>query len=66
MKKLLTPWGEALDKNHPLPEYPRPQMRRASYLNLNGVWSYAVCDAEEYTRRNTGKIVVPFSPESAL
>ena len=34
---MLTPWGEALDREHPLPEYPRPQLARNSYLNLNGV-----------------------------
>ena len=28
---------------HPLPEYPRPSLRRDSYLNLNGLWDYAVC-----------------------
>ncbi len=66
MKQLYTPWGEALDKNSPLPEYPRPQLRRDSYLNLNGVWNYTVEDGEEYTKKNTGTIVVPFSPESLL
>ena len=35
---LTTKWGEALDREHPLPEYPRPQLRRESFLNLNGVW----------------------------
>ena len=41
MPELLTKWGEALDREHPLPEYPRPQMKRDSYVNLNGVWRYA-------------------------
>ena len=27
---------------HPLPEYPRPSMRRDSYVNLNGPWDYAI------------------------
>ena len=63
---LLTKWGEALDREHPLPEYPRPQLRRGSYLNLNGVWDCA------FTRENSEpveydcEIVVPFPPESAL
>ena len=46
MTSLYTPWGEALDRTAPLPEYPRPQLRRESYINLNGVWNYTVCDSE--------------------
>ena len=63
MRDLYTPWGENLDKSCPLPEYPRPQLKRESYLNLNGIWNYTVQDGEEYTKNNTGTIVVPFSPE---
>ena len=44
---MLTPWGEALDREHPLPEYPRPQLRRNSYLNLNGIWEYAITKTAE-------------------
>ena len=66
MKQLYTPWGERLDREHPLPEYPRPQLVRNSYLNLNGPWTYTVEDGEEYTRRRTGTIIVPFSPECLL
>lgn len=40
--------------------------RADSYLCLNGLWDYTVQDGEEYTRRRTGKILVPFSPESLL
>ncbi|MBE6990760.1 MAG: glycoside hydrolase family 2 [Ruminococcaceae bacterium] len=66
MKQLYTPWGEALDREHPLPEYPRPQLVRNSYVNLNGPWTYTVEDGEEYTRRRTGTITVPFVPECLL
>ena len=66
MKQLYTPWGEALDRECPLAEYPRPQLVRSSYLCLNGLWDYAVEDGDEYTRRNTGRILVPFAPESLL
>ncbi|MFA1545554.1 glycoside hydrolase family 2 protein [Actinomadura chokoriensis] len=61
---LLTRWGKVLDPELVLPEYPRPQLVRDSYLNLNGRWEYAFADEEpaEYD----GEIVVPFSPESAL
>lgn len=63
---LMTPWGEHLDENCILTEYPRPQMRRNSYLNLNGRWEYAITDSDESPRRWDGTILVPFSPESAL
>ena len=39
---LTTIWGEALDVQHPLPEYPRPQMQRDSFISLNGYWDYAI------------------------
>ncbi len=39
---LLTPWGEKLDADAPLPEYPRPQLARDAWQNLNGRWRYAV------------------------
>ena len=38
---MLTRWGETLDKNNVLGEYPRPQMRRSSFINLNGPCDYA-------------------------
>ena len=66
MTALYTPWGEQLDRTCPLPEYPRPQLRRDSYLCLNGLWDYTVEDGDEYSRRRSGKVLVPFSPESLL
>lgn len=63
---MLTPWGEALDREHPLPEYPRPQLRRNSYLNLNGIWEYAITKTAEKPGCHAGEIVVPFSPETPL
>ena len=63
---MLTPWGEALDREHPLPEYPRPQLRRNSYLNLNGIWEYAITKTAETPAAMQGEIVVPFSPETPL
>lgn len=63
---LTTPWGERLDENRIFIEYPRPQMRRDSYLNLNGRWEYAITDSDEPPRCWDGTILVPFSPESAL
>ena len=64
---MLTRWGEALDINNVLPEYPRPQMRRESYINLNGLWDYAFTAAGEKQPEGwDGKILVPFSPECEL
>lgn len=63
---LLTPGGEALDRAHVLPEYPRPQLRRESYLNLNGEWDYAVTKTGSLPDAYDGKILVPFPLESAL
>ncbi|HWR22949.1 MAG TPA: MFS transporter [Feifaniaceae bacterium] len=63
---LYTPWGETLDPDHVLQEYPRPQMKRESYFNLNGIWEYAVTKGEHAPETYDGSILVPFSPESAL
>ena len=63
---MLTKWGAALDRERPLPEYPRPQLRRESFLNLNGVWDYAITASGNEPEVWDGKIVVPFSPEAPL
>ena len=63
---MLTPWGETLDRERVLQEYPRPQLRRDSYLNLNGTWEYAITEAPGIPDRFDGEILVPFSPESVL
>ncbi len=65
MKQLFTRWGEGLNPDRVLQEYPRPQMRRDSYLNLNGYWDYAISKDERHAGVD-GVILVPFSPESAL
>src|SRR2546425_2992676 len=45
--RLRTRWAAAVDSTHPhpLPEYPRPQMARSAWVNLNGLWEYAVRDS---------------------
>ena len=40
--RMLTPWGENLNPAKVHPEYPRPQMKRGEWLNLNGLWQYAI------------------------
>ena len=48
----------------PLNDYPRPQLRRGSFLNLNGLWNYAITEAPEAPTSWDGEILVPYSPES--
>lgn len=62
----MTPWGDELNSDAPLPEYPRPQLRRDSYLNLNGRWEYAFRINDRTPAAYDGEIVVPFSPEAQL
>ncbi len=63
---MLTPWGESLDPDHVLSEYPRPQLVRDSYLNLNGWWRYAITETAQEPEEYDGDILVPFSPEAEL
>ena len=63
---MKTPWTDSLDREHPLPEYPRPQMVRDNWLNLNGRWDYAITRSGLRPERFPGKILVPFSPETEL
>ena len=63
---MKTVWGEQLDPNAVLQEYPRPQMMRESYRNLNGLWDYAITDTDTCPENWDGKILVPFSPEAEL
>ncbi len=64
---MTTPWTGQVPVDNPLPEYPRPQLTRTDWLNLNGIWDFAV------TGRGDGqpaalpeRIRVPFPVESAL
>ena len=65
---MKTPWGEALDPEHVLPEHPRPQLVREGWLTLNGTWEHAFTDAGRWSHPTTwdGPILVPFSPEAPL
>jgi len=65
---LLTRWAKDVSAENALPEYPRPQMVRTDWLNLNGLWDYAIkpkdwaMPEEEFD----GQILVPYPAESAL
>ena len=64
--QLYTPWGETLDTEHVLEEYPRPGLRRDNYTILNGYWDYSITKDNHMPVEYEGKILVPFSPESIL
>ena len=66
---LMTRWAKDVKADKPLPEYPRPQMARGAWMNLNGVWQLGF--AKEGDEPPLGKnldetILVPFPVESAL
>jgi len=63
---MKTVWGEQLNPDSVLQEYPRPQLVRESYENLNGLWDYAITKTDAKPDAWDGKILVPFSPEAEL
>jgi beta-galactosidase/beta-glucuronidase len=65
--RIKTSWAEKVDPANPLPEYPRPQMERPQWQNLNGLWDYAIRPkGGNLPDRFDGKILVPFAIESSL
>jgi beta-galactosidase/beta-glucuronidase len=65
--KIKTKWAEEIDPQNVLPEYPRPLLERTEWMNLNGLWDYAIlpegnAEPEQYD----GKILAPFPIESSL
>ncbi len=64
---LMTRWAKDVTPDTAWPEYPRPQMARPEWLNLNGLWAYAILPKEaEAPTRYDGEILVPVQIESAL
>jgi Glycosyl hydrolases family 2, sugar binding domain/Glycosyl hydrolases family 2/Glycosyl hydrolases family 2, TIM barrel domain/Concanavalin A-like lectin/glucanases superfamily len=66
---LQTGWAQLVDTNNPLPEYPRPQMVRTNWMNLNGLWQFqpgATNDPVPTNQTLSSIILVPFPMESAI
>ena len=64
---LTTPFEDELkNTDTPLSEYPRPQLKRDSYICLNGEWDFKIIDIKNSITEFDGKITVPFPPESRI
>ena len=64
---LVTPFEDELkNTDTPLSEYPRPQLKRDSYICLNGEWDFEIIDIKTSITEFDGKITVPFPPESRI
>ena len=65
--KIKTRWASEVAPENALPEYPRPQMVRPVWKNLNGLWQYAITPkGEKAPSKYEGDILVPFCIESSL
>src|SRR5690606_14936392 len=66
--KITSAWAENIDPKSPLPEYPRPQLVRENWQNLNGIWQYAIRPGKlgAIPASVDGDILVPYPVESAL
>ncbi|MHA1148686.1 MAG: glycoside hydrolase family 2 protein [Promethearchaeota archaeon] len=65
--EFITRWVKDIDPDNILPEYPRPQMQREKWLNLNGFWDYAILPKKiNKATQYVGQILVPFPVESVL
>ena len=63
---IKTKWASEVNPAAPHPEYPRPQMVRSQWQNLNGLWEYAITEEDAVFEAPEGKILVPFAVESSL
>lgn len=66
---LMTRWAAKVDPKQPLPEYPRPQLARKQWMNLNGIWQFRPglsTDATLTGKPLSGRILVPYPVESAI
>jgi len=63
---ILTKWATDVDPSKPWLQYPRPDMARNAWINLNGLWDYAITPKDTKPEKWDGSILVPYPVESAL
>jgi hypothetical protein len=63
---ILTKWASEVDPLKPWLQYPRPDMVRNAWINLNGLWDYSVTQKGKKPEKWDGSILVPYPVESAL
>ncbi|MCB0751091.1 MAG: hypothetical protein KDC52_06425, partial [Ignavibacteriae bacterium] len=64
---IMTKWASEVSPDNALPEYPRPQLVRQDWLNLNGPWEYSIVSlGSSHPKEYQGEILVPYPIESAL
>ncbi len=66
---IATPWADSVYPKHVLDAYPRPQMQREQWTNLNGLWDYAILPktaGQNIPATYQGQLLVPFAVESSL
>ena len=67
MNDMITRWTDKVDRECPLPEYPRPQLVRNDWLNLNGRYDFCITEAaDDFPDSFDEEILVPFAVESKL
>jgi beta-galactosidase/beta-glucuronidase len=65
--RLTTEWGARVAPDNAWQQYPRPQLVRKRWQNLNGLWQYAIRPKTQPAPTSyDGQILVPFAVESAL
>ena len=65
--KIKTRWAYTIDPENVWAEYPKPQLERKDWLNLNGLWQYSVGNIDDESPGDyEGYILVPFPIESSL
>jgi Glycosyl hydrolases family 2/Glycosyl hydrolases family 2, sugar binding domain/Fn3 associated/Glycosyl hydrolases family 2, TIM barrel domain len=63
---ILTKWASDVDPLKPWLQYPRPDLVRTNWINLNGLWDYAITSRDIKPEKWVGKILVPYPVESAI